>query len=25
MVSGTVHFENRGKTIVNVLPAESGD
>jgi large subunit ribosomal protein L27 len=25
MCDGTVHFENRGKTIVNVLPAESGD
>jgi large subunit ribosomal protein L27 len=25
MVDGVVHFENRGKTIVNVLPVESGD
>ncbi len=25
MVDGVVHFENRGKTIVNVLPIESGD
>jgi large subunit ribosomal protein L27 len=25
MVSGVVHFESRGKTIVNVLPAEAGD
>jgi large subunit ribosomal protein L27 len=24
-VAGVVHFENRGKTIVNVLPADSGD
>jgi large subunit ribosomal protein L27 len=24
-VSGVVHFENRGKTVVNVVPAESGD
>lgn len=25
MVAGVVHFENRGKTVVNVLPMESGD
>jgi large subunit ribosomal protein L27 len=25
MVAGTVHFENRGKTIVSVLPADAGD
>jgi len=25
MIPGTVHFEHRGKTIVSVLPAESGD
>jgi len=25
MVSGVVHFENRGKTIVSVIPVESGD
>jgi large subunit ribosomal protein L27 len=25
MMDGVVHFENRGKTIVNVLPVESGD
>ncbi len=24
-VAGVVHFENRGKTIVNVLPADTGD
>ncbi len=25
MVPGVVHFENRGKTVVSVLPVESGD
>ncbi len=25
MVPGTVHFENRGKTIVNVIAADAGD
>jgi len=25
MVAGVVHFENRGKMTVSVLPVESGD